>query len=138
MTNPFDWKAAGDAAAARRAELGITQETVIERMGDEGVSVETYRQFEAGVPKRYRRTTLAAASKALGWPADQLYSIAAGRGEPDPAMVTELRAEIGDLRQEMEDLRQMILRFLADSPDPDGGPVAPLTSSESWASSLRN
>lgn len=106
----MNWKAAGDAAAARRAELGFTQEQVVERMGTEGVAVETYRQFEKGVPKAYRRTTLAAASKALDWPADRLYTIAAGT-PPTHEEVNELRAEIGDLRQQMQDLRDMVLQI---------------------------
>lgn len=112
VTEAMNWKAASDAAAARRAELRLTQEQVIEQMGEIAIHIDAYRKFERNEQDNYRRTTLAAISQALGWPADALWSIAEGRTTPVVATeVTELRAEVEGLAATIAEIAAAVARL---------------------------
>lgn len=119
-----NWKAAAEAAAARRAELGITREELIERMGDAAIGAEALRRFEANLQPSYRRATLAAISIALDWPSGELWAIAHGDEltPRDQAAVEELRGELAELRRT---LQRVVTHLGLDPPDAQARPRAP-------------
>jgi transcriptional regulator with XRE-family HTH domain len=122
MTEPLDWKAASDAASARRAELKLTQEDVIERMGEFAINIEAYRRFERNDQESYRRRTLATISEALDWPADHLWAIAEGRvtpaRPPSQSDLEELRAEIASLRETVQRIADAVSRIAQSDEEP--------------------
>lgn len=76
-TRKPNWRRMGQQAELRRAELGLTQDELIEQMSEhQRIGIETLRRVEAGDQQSYRSTTLAALSIALGWEADRLWHIA--------------------------------------------------------------
>lgn len=105
-----NWKAAADVAAARRAELKLTQEEVIERMGDARINVEAYRRFERVDQESYRRTTLAAISVALDWDAGHLWDLAHAGFESSPT-------ELDRLRKQVEVLRAIVEHMAGQAPE---------------------
>lgn len=112
----IDWKAASDAAGARRAELGLTQEQVIERMDPAfAINIDAYRRFERNEQSSYRRTTLAAISVALGWESDTLYGVAHGRLIAiTGAEVADLRSQIAELRETINHVAEVVARIASD------------------------
>jgi transcriptional regulator with XRE-family HTH domain len=64
-----DWSALAEALTTRMGERGINQRELAERSG---VSVATIRQIQGAKPARRSAVTLAALSRALGYPDDHL------------------------------------------------------------------
>ncbi len=91
-----DFGRAAEAALARRAELGLTQEQIFERLqqAETGIALDTYRRFERNSHTSYRRTTLAAISRALDWPPSMLYDIARGSSPGALDRLDALTAEV--------------------------------------------
>jgi len=71
-----NWQAVADAIVARLNELDMTQADLSHRAG---VALETVRELQHNLrPRRRNPRTLAAVSKALGWPEGRLAEIADG------------------------------------------------------------
>lgn len=115
MATTPDWKAAADAAVARRAELGLTQEEVVARMGEGAVHIESLRRFERAERDVYRSTTLAAISKALDWPADTLRRIAHGEMETTaPGDLATVNQRLDQLEAAMAALEAAVAERLGE------------------------
>lgn len=102
-----NWEAVARAVNDRMTERGISQRELAERSG---VSPATLRQIQQGVPRQRSRSTLAAISRALGFPDDRLREVSMD-GRPteerravDASPVSELRRELTDLRKRVETL----------------------------------
>ncbi|TCO47986.1 helix-turn-helix domain-containing protein [Actinocrispum wychmicini] len=107
-----DWAAVADAIRSRMAELGITQQELVERSG---VSVSTIRQLQNNYgPRRRARHTLEDVSKGLQWPAGHLEYVLDGRAAGATEAATpgwqaeaaELRTLIADLAERVETLER--------------------------------
>lgn len=107
----------GAAVKRRRAELGLRQGDVIERM-DPPVGIETLRRVEAGDQPNYRLTTLAAVARALDWQADVLERIAHGEDPPDdevdPSRLEEIDLRLTRLEGQVDEL---LARLEAGEPE---------------------
>jgi hypothetical protein len=97
-----NWQAVADAIVARLDELDMTQADLSHRAG---VALETVREMQHNLrPRRRNPRTLAAVSKALGWPEGRLAALADGElaegtDGPDPvqgqlAVITAALASI--------------------------------------------
>jgi transcriptional regulator with XRE-family HTH domain len=101
-----DWPTYGRAVRERREALGI-------RQGAGGVSTATWRKVEAGRGAPYRRTTLVAIARALGWPDDAFDRMRAGR-PPDELLAggaaddRALEARLAVLEAELVKLREAL------------------------------
>lgn len=97
----------GTAAKRRRAELGLTQAELLDRM-EPPLGIETLRRVEAGDQPNYRLTTLAAVSRALGWPANALEQIAHGENPPadelDPRRLDQIEERLNRLEGSVDAL----------------------------------
>ena len=81
-----NWAAVARAVSERMDELGMSQMDLVRRSG---VSDATIRRLTRGDDRYgFRRTSLAAVSKALGWRPDALTAIS--RGEDPPRTVDYL------------------------------------------------
>src|SRR5260370_32556698 len=106
-----DWNAAAAALKDRRAELGLTQ---FDLASKSSVSIATIREMLQARPRQRSPRTLAAISKALGWPAGLLASIlqdqraqADASPEAEPNAGAELRAirdELGRISRRLDAL----------------------------------
>lgn len=97
-----DHAALAAAINARMDEHGFTQRDLAERSG---VSLATLQRIRTAQPQRRSATTLAALSRALGWPDSYLRAVLYGEQADgaDPA-VAELRAGLAELTQRVEAL----------------------------------
>lgn len=104
-----DWRRMAAAARRRRAELGLRQEDVRDRM-DAPIGIETIRRVEAGDQGGYRLTTLAAISRALEWPADMLERIAHGDtpGTDVDDRLSGLEARTAALEERFQELLRLV------------------------------
>lgn len=76
-----DWRGLAAALNARMTDRRIGQQELADRAG---VSVATLRILQhGGGERRVQNATLAAVSRALGWPADYLLSVLLRRPLPD-------------------------------------------------------
>lgn len=99
----------GEAARNRRAELGWTQDDVVANADpDHGISIETVRRVEAGDQGSYRRQTLAAYSKAVGWMASALWDVAHGAAPPGYGA-----NELDEIRSRLDSVEKQVDQILA-------------------------
>jgi transcriptional regulator with XRE-family HTH domain len=112
-----DWRAVADAINTRMEQLGLSQKELSERSK---VSTATLRLMQQGADASRSATTLAAVSTALGWKADHLEDVAAGRpvSGGDARDVHEevqaLRDEVAELRSGLESLAAKVARISKD------------------------
>src|SRR5690349_10161836 len=97
-----DWQAVADAINTRMEQLGLSQKELSERSK---VSTATLRLMQQGADASRSATTLAAVSTALGWKADHLGDVAAGRPVSSDDAGRDLHEEIQALRDEVAELR---------------------------------
>ncbi|MFS8103709.1 helix-turn-helix domain-containing protein [Lentzea alba] len=97
-----DWQAVADAINTRMEQLGFSQKELSQRSK---VSPATLRLMQQGADASRSATTLAAVSTALGWQADQLENVAAGRPLSDGDESVSLRDEVEALRSDVAKLR---------------------------------
>ncbi|WP_189160109.1 helix-turn-helix domain-containing protein [Lentzea pudingi] len=97
-----DWQAVADAINTRMEQLGLSQKELSERSK---VSPATLRLMQQGANASRSATTLAAVSTALGWKADHLGDVAAGRPASGDDAEQDLREEVQALRGEVAELR---------------------------------
>jgi len=97
-----NWQAVADAINTRMEQLGLSQKELSERSK---VSTATLRLMQQGADASRSATTLAAVSTALGWKADHLGDVAAGRPAPDGDASRGLHDEVQALRGEVAELR---------------------------------
>ncbi|WP_330272289.1 helix-turn-helix domain-containing protein [Lentzea sp. NBC_00516] len=97
-----DWQAVADAINTRMEQLGLSQKELSERSK---VSTATLRLMQQGADASRSATTLAAVSTALGWKADHLGDVAAGRPVPSDDASRDLHDEVQALRGEVAELR---------------------------------
>jgi DNA-binding Xre family transcriptional regulator len=76
-----DWVAVAAVLNERMAARRVGQQELATLSG---VSVSTLRQVQHGAGRRVQNKTLAAISRALGWPDDHLSEILLGYGAPSP------------------------------------------------------
>ncbi|WP_433328237.1 helix-turn-helix domain-containing protein [Spirillospora sp. CA-294931] len=102
-----NWEAVADVINTRMKDRGITQRELAEKSG---VSPATLRQIQKGEPRQRSRSTLAAISRALGFPDDRLRDISvrvdltnASGDDADPPL-SHIKEEISDLRKRVEAL----------------------------------
>jgi transcriptional regulator with XRE-family HTH domain len=92
--------ALANAVNSRMREQAINQRELADRSG---VSVAALRDIQHGRPARRRLATLAALSRALGWPDDHLSNIYRGlppvEGEHTRALSARLDAVQSDIRE---------------------------------------
>jgi transcriptional regulator with XRE-family HTH domain len=74
-----DWAAVAAVVNERMAARRIGQQELAHLSG---VSVSTLRQVQHGAGRRVQNKTLAAISRALGWPDDHLAAVLLSRREP--------------------------------------------------------
>ncbi|MDX8056071.1 helix-turn-helix transcriptional regulator [Lentzea sp. BCCO 10_0798] len=109
-----DWQAVADAINTRMEQLGLSQKELSERSK---VSPATLRLMQQGANASRSATTLAAVSTALGWKADHLGDVAAGRpasGDVEQDLrdeVQALRGEVAELRAGLEGLTAKVARL---------------------------
>lgn len=116
-TTALNWAAVSEAVRARRAQLGLTQQEVIDRMDEARCEIEALRRVERNDQPSYRRGTLAAISTALGWPAAALWDIACGKPAPaSEEAATEMLSRIERLEAQVDRLAALLL------PQPDDPP----------------
>ncbi len=107
-----DWAAVARVIDERMAERGMTQRELAERSG---VSTATLRAIKHGGSRRLP-TTLAAISRALGLPDDQLRRTAFGDDTaaaddgPQQGAVAELRGQVADLGRRVEAIESRLGR----------------------------
>ncbi|MGW4640791.1 hypothetical protein ACWEN6_19815 [Sphaerisporangium sp. NPDC004334] len=100
-----DWAAVAKVVNDRMADLGMTQRELIERSK---VAPMTIRQVQQGVDRRRNRNTLAAISRALGFPDDYLSQVAAesqaetSRDDAGSAAIADLARELAALRRRVD------------------------------------
>ncbi|WP_394615280.1 helix-turn-helix domain-containing protein [Lentzea sp. JNUCC 0626] len=97
-----DWQAVADAMNTRMEQLGLSQKELSERSK---VSPATLRLMQQGAAASRSATTLAAVSTALGWKADHLEDVAAGRPGGGGEAPRDLHEEVQALRDEVAELR---------------------------------
>jgi transcriptional regulator with XRE-family HTH domain len=112
-----DWQAVAAALNGRMAACRIGQQELSQRCG---VSVSTLRAIQHGArSRRVQNKTLAAISRALGWPEDHLTRVLLATGEPpspaeDPGQVNVILARIDqrlrEMNQRLADLEQAVRR----------------------------
>lgn len=122
-----DWAAVARAIRTRMDELDMTQAELIQRSR---LSHMTVRELQLGTAQRRRSPqVLAAASEALGWPADHLQAISEGRNPPDPDADDPVLRELAQLKETVDTVLtrlDAIERQLADDDgQPQGGQSAP-------------
>jgi transcriptional regulator with XRE-family HTH domain len=104
-----DWRALADAINARMAERRMRQQALSTASG---VSTATLRQLQRGMTgRRAQDATLAAISRALGWPEGHLLAVLLSR-TPDPAPAEDPPDE-PTLREVCETLRRIEVRLTA-------------------------
>lgn len=121
----LDFGRAAAAALARRTELGLTQLAVGERLSaaDASVNVDTYRRFERHNHTSYRRTTLAAISRALEWPPSALYDIACGKEAPaEPDRLDAITAEVSRISADVASLHELVASLTRSRRRPRSAP----------------
>ena len=92
-----DWAAVAAAMKSRLAELDMTQADLIQ---SSRLAPMTIRELLYNTAQRRRSDqTLAAVSKALGWPAGYLRAIAEGRDPGDPDAGDPVLAELAELKK---------------------------------------
>jgi transcriptional regulator with XRE-family HTH domain len=112
-----NWDAVAKVVNGRMQDRGITQRELAEVSG---VSPATLRQIQQGVPRQRSRATLAAISRALGFPEDHLREISLrGRVTSDRPDVESLALD--DLREELANLRQRVERIESRLPEGTSG-----------------
>ncbi len=94
--------------ARARNSLGLTHRELVESAGP-GLSIAVLSKIENAAQESYKPRTIAALTRALGWPDDAIDRIRAGRPpneplvEPDERTIEErldaLEAELAALRQ---------------------------------------
>jgi transcriptional regulator with XRE-family HTH domain len=101
-----------ETAKLRRAELGLTQEQLIERMPeDRRIGVETLRRVEAGDQEGYRPGTLTLLSIALEQEPRWLWDIAHGAASPELAKrVDDLDVRLSHLEESVDSLLGQVKR----------------------------
>ena len=99
------WNAAASALRARMVELGLTQ---FELASKSGVSTGTITEMLHARPRQRSPRTMAAVSKALGWPSGRLAAIVQGQREAErgPAGISpdaepDTGAELKAIRDEL-------------------------------------
>ncbi|WP_395110599.1 helix-turn-helix domain-containing protein [Actinomadura sp. SCN-SB] len=107
-----NWEAVAQAVNDRMRERGITQRELAE---SSGVSPATLRQIQHGVSRQRSRSTLAAISRALGFPEDRLREISLS-GQPEGHHMVTDASPLSDLRQEVADLRKRVEALEATMP----------------------
>ncbi|MGH3321325.1 MAG: helix-turn-helix domain-containing protein [Streptosporangiaceae bacterium] len=106
------WDAVARVIADRMAERDLTQRELAERSG---VSVATLREIQRGIDRRRSPVTLAAISRALGFPDDHLRrvlreghlpasTVAAGVPQAVAQRLDQLRSELDDLHRRVRDI----------------------------------
>lgn len=103
-----DWAAVADAVKDRSAERGLTQQ---ELAGKANVSLSTVQELWRGQPRKRHPRTLAAVSRALGWPDNHLGAVlgreAPTEGVPQPGQ-GDLRDELASIKDEMAQLMRRL------------------------------
>ncbi|MFC7382814.1 hypothetical protein [Sphaerisporangium rhizosphaerae] len=99
-----DWAAVAKVVNDRMAEVGMTQRELIERSK---VAPMTIRQIQQGVDRKRNRNTLAAISRALGFPEEHLSHVAA-RSQPDAGRDDDEDATVAQLVKELAALRRRV------------------------------
>jgi hypothetical protein len=107
-----------DVAAAIQARLAETRATQMEVASRAQVSLTTVRELQHNLnPRRRRPQTLAAISEALGWPANYLATVLAGRppephadeaGDPVLRALTALQQEVRGLRTRVDQIERQL------------------------------
>lgn len=113
-----NWAAVAKVVNDRMRDRNITQRELAERSG---VSPATLRQIQQGVERQRSRSTLAAISRALGFPEDRLREISADDGLTEVAAPVEAPSSVGELREELADLRKRVEDLEARFPPGEGG-----------------
>ncbi|MEQ7011205.1 helix-turn-helix domain-containing protein [Actinopolymorpha sp. B17G11] len=97
-----DWSALAEALTTRMGEQGINQRELAEHSG---VSVATIRQIQGAKPARRSTVTLAALSRALGWPDDHLRRVLRQEAPPEESSaVVDLAARLEAVEAQVRDL----------------------------------
>jgi transcriptional regulator with XRE-family HTH domain len=118
-----DWAAVAAVVNERMAARRIGQQELAHLSG---VSVSTLRQVQHGAGRRVQNKTLAAISRALGWPDDHLATVLLSRREPaaeatpsDDAVDVLLRIESGvhEIRERLTALEAALSRAADQSRD---------------------
>lgn len=108
-----NWEAVAKVVNDRMQDRGITQRELAELSG---VSPATLRQIQQGVPRQRSRATLAAISRALGFPEDHLREVSL-RGRVTPSLPDVDRPALDDLREELANLRERVERIESRLPE---------------------
>lgn len=97
-----EWERAGESVRRRREQLGLAQ-------GERPPSQATWRKVEHGIDPPYRRATVTALCRSLGWTEDSYDRLLAG---DDPIVVDAptgveptLLAAVIDLTEAVRELR---------------------------------
>jgi DNA-binding Xre family transcriptional regulator len=116
-----DWRAVAAVVNERMAARRVGQQELAQLSG---VSVSTLRQVQHGAGRRVQNKTLAAISRALGWPEDHLSVILLGGGivprgpsstradrGPEPAEVMlRVEAQLGQISERLASIERALLR----------------------------
>lgn len=107
-----DWQGLAGALTGRMKERGLTQRELAELSG---VSVATIRQIQGAKRARRSPVTLAALSRALGWPDDHLRQVLRPHSEPTaantPGGTAALAARLDAVDARVRDLDTRVKRL---------------------------
>ena len=108
-----DWAAVADAMKARLADLDMSQAELVQRSR---LAPMTIRELLFNTAERRRSDqTLAALSRALGWPPGHLQAVAEGRDPDDPdaddpvlSELTAMKAALVALTSRIDAIEQQL------------------------------
>lgn len=101
-----DWAAVADAMKSRLADLDMTQADLVQRSR---LAPMTIRELLYNTAQRRRSDqTLAAVSRALGWPPDHLQTVAEGHTPDDPDAGDPVLTELAALKDALASLTSRI------------------------------
>lgn len=106
-----DWSALAEAINARMEERGVTQRDLAEHSG---VSLATLQRIRAAVPQRRSPVTLAAVSRALGWPDGYLRDVLRGSPGTTASEDSDLAQRVDKLVTRIDDLDSRLRRVEDD------------------------
>jgi hypothetical protein len=99
------WNAVAEHVRDRREQLGLTQHRAVSS-SEGAISLATWRNIEKAVKPPYRRSSLLAVCRVLGWTSDSIDRILDG-GEPEEVDAEEPEPETEDLEALTKRLARM-------------------------------